>query len=189
MFWPFARPDHQHRPIVEPLSGAPRLARIVTVCDSVRVDPRSALAALGDGTHDHHLGSLEIARSNPRSLERQRDETVGSSLRASRHDRLMMSPPADARICLRHSLQSRRPPVPNTSVRSWRVSGRAGTRCARGRRRRRRCRGVATQCTCRRRAALAWRHAKCRRTWRLHTARLQRQIGVGSMGSCRRITT
>jgi hypothetical protein len=41
------------------------LVRVVTMGDPVGVDPRPALAALGDGTHDDHLGPLQVARGRP----------------------------------------------------------------------------------------------------------------------------
>ena len=188
MFWPFARPDYQHRPIVETLFGVPCLARIVTVRDAVRVDSRPAPTTFGDGTHDHNLGPLQVARINPRGLERQRDETVGSTLRASRHDRLMMSLPADARAC---GTQCRVAVRPCRTLRCGLggFSRHAGTRCARGRRRLRSCRTVATQCTCRKRAASPWPDSRSRRNLASARCETQRQSGVGSTGSWRRRTT
>jgi hypothetical protein len=67
------------------------LGGIVAMGDAIRIDTRSAPAALGEGPHDDHLGPLQVVRGNSSGMEGQGDESVRSALRAWPHDPLMMA--------------------------------------------------------------------------------------------------
>jgi hypothetical protein len=69
-----------------------RLARVAATSNPVRVDPRTASAALGDRAHDDHFGPFQVVRSSTSRLEGQRDEPVGSALRAWPHGMGIVSP-------------------------------------------------------------------------------------------------
>ncbi len=60
--------------------------------DPIRVDPRAAIATFRERSHGDDLGPLQVAPNSPSGLEGQRNETVGSALRAWPHGSLILSP-------------------------------------------------------------------------------------------------
>lgn len=91
MFLPFARPSATSIGLLVRLNLGSRFARIISMGDPVRIDPSPAPGTLRDGPHDDYLGPLQITLPRPSDMKGQRDEPVGSALRAWPHGQFIVS--------------------------------------------------------------------------------------------------
>jgi hypothetical protein len=96
MYLPFARPRRPACADVPDLVWRRRLARVASMRDPIRVDPGPTAAALGERPHGDNLRPILVPSAVPGDLERQGDETVGSTLRASLRGAHMVPLPSAA---------------------------------------------------------------------------------------------